>query len=94
MRLVCGTLQFGLWVAWGVLSIAQNIDTNQANYLSPTVSEMKIDMQLTSPVQWQKTLQTLLDRGLERSLEIGPNKVIAGIMKRISKDHTIDNVSA
>ena len=51
-------------------------------------------VQLTSPVQWQKTLETLLERGLERSVEIGPNKVIAGIMKRISKDHEIENVAA
>ena len=51
-------------------------------------------MQLTSPVQWQKTLQTLLGKGLERSYEIGPNKVIAGIMKRISKEHEVTNISA
>ena len=51
-------------------------------------------MQLTSPVLWQKTLETLLDKGLERSYEIGPNKVISGIMKRISKEHSITNVSA
>ena len=46
------------------------------------------------PVQWQKTLETLLGKGLERSYEIGPNKVIAGIMKRISKDHAVTNISA
>ena len=51
-------------------------------------------MQLTSPVLWEKTLNTLLDKGLERSYEIGPNKVIAGIMKRINKQHSIQNVTA
>lgn len=51
-------------------------------------------MQLTSPVQWQKTLETLLGKGLERSYEIGPNKVIAGIMKRIDKEHSVTNVTA
>ena len=33
--------------------------------------------QLTAPVQWETTLKTLLDKGLERSYEIGPNKVRA-----------------
>ena len=50
--------------------------------------------QLTSPVQWETTLKTLLERGLEKSYEVGPNKVIAGIMKRIDKKHPISNVSA
>ncbi len=51
-------------------------------------------MQVTSPVQWEKTLKTLLRNGLEDSYEIGPNKVIAGIFKRIDKSHKITNVIA
>lgn len=50
--------------------------------------------QLTSPVQWETTLKTLLGRGLERSYEVGPGKVIAGIMKRIDKKADITNVIA
>ena len=50
-------------------------------------------MQLTAPVQWEKSMHTLLGKGLERSYEIGPNKVIAGIFKRIDKKHSITNVS-
>jgi malonyl CoA-acyl carrier protein transacylase len=50
-------------------------------------------LQVTSPVQWETTLKTLLDKGLEKSYEIGPNKVIAGIMKRISKTSPITNVT-
>ena len=49
---------------------------------------------MTSPVQWEGTLKTLLERGLEASYEIGPNKVIAGIMKRIDKKHPVTNVTA
>ena len=43
---------------------------------------------------WENTLQTMLDKGLEQSYEIGPNKVIAGIMKRIDKAHKIENITA
>ena len=43
---------------------------------------------------WEKTLQTMLGKGLENSYEIGPNKVIAGIMKRIDKTHTLENTTA
>ena len=34
--------------------------------------------QVVGPVQWESTIKTLLERGLEESYEIGPNKVIAG----------------
>jgi [acyl-carrier-protein] S-malonyltransferase len=49
--------------------------------------------QLTSPVQWETTLKSLLERGLQSSYEVGPNKVIAGIFKRIDKAHPITNVA-
>jgi [acyl-carrier-protein] S-malonyltransferase len=51
-------------------------------------------VQVTSPVQWESTVQTLLDKGLETSYEIGPGKVIAGIIKRIDKAHPVTNVTA
>ncbi len=37
-------------------------------------------------------MQTILEKGLERSFEIGPNKVIAGILKRIDKKHSVTNI--
>lgn len=49
-------------------------------------------MQLTSPVQWETTLKTLLEKGLQSSFEIGPNKVIAGILKRVDKTHSVTNI--
>lgn len=49
--------------------------------------------QLTSPVQWETTLKSLLSKGLANSYEVGPNKVIAGIMKRIDKSHGLVNVT-
>ena len=37
-------------------------------------------------------MKTLLDKGLEESFEVGPNKVIAGILKRIDKTHNCSNI--
>jgi hypothetical protein len=51
-------------------------------------------VQVTNPVQWERTLKTLLEKGLQQSYEIGPNKVIAGIMKRIDKTSPITNITA
>ena len=36
-------------------------------------------------------MTTLLEKGLEASTEVGPGKVISGIMKRIDKTAACDN---
>ena len=51
-------------------------------------------LQVTSPVLWENTIQTLLAKGVTKSYEIGPNKVIAGIIKRMDKAANIVNISA
>ncbi len=50
--------------------------------------------QVTSPVMWELSMKTLLEKGMNKSYEIGPGKVIAGIMKRIDKAHDITNITA
>lgn len=47
---------------------------------------------MTSPVQWEKSMMMMLEKGLQSSYEIGPNKVIAGIVKRIDKKHSVTNI--
>jgi [acyl-carrier-protein] S-malonyltransferase len=39
--------------------------------------------QLTSPVRWTASVRTMLGLGVERFLEIGPGKVLTGMLKRI-----------
>jgi malonyl CoA-acyl carrier protein transacylase len=34
-----------------------------------------LEKQVTSPVQWETTVTTLLGKGLEKSYELGPGKV-------------------
>lgn len=62
--------------------------------LGQTLHEVWYLPQVTNPVQWETTLKTLLDKGLQQSYEIGPNKVIAGIMKRVDKKSPITNITA
>ncbi|KAG8496147.1 hypothetical protein CXB51_009501 [Gossypium anomalum] len=49
---------------------------------------------VTSPVQWETTVKTLLTKGLKKSYELGPGKVIAGIVKRMDKSTEIENIGA
>jgi [acyl-carrier-protein] S-malonyltransferase len=41
--------------------------------------------QLTSPVRWTESVRTMLQMGAERFLEIGPGRVLVGMLKRIDR---------
>jgi [acyl-carrier-protein] S-malonyltransferase len=42
--------------------------------------------QLTSPVRWEETIQNMINDGIEEFYEIGPGKVLQGLIKRINPD--------
>jgi [acyl-carrier-protein] S-malonyltransferase len=42
--------------------------------------------QVSSPVRWEESMQRLIKEGIEKVLEIGPGKVLSGLMKRIDPD--------
>ena len=48
--------------------------------------------QVTAPVQWETIMKGLLDGGMETGYELGPGKVLAGIMKRVDKTKAIENI--
>lgn len=41
--------------------------------------------QLTSAVRWSESVRTMLQLGAERFLEVGPGKVLTGMLKRIDR---------
>lgn len=50
--------------------------------------------QLTSPILWQKCMERLLADGVEEFYEIGPGRVLTGLMKRISRKTKVNNISS
>ena len=62
-----------------------------------SIAEIKdlLVRQVTSSVRWSESMQWLIAQGYTRFIEFGPGGVLAGLMKRISKDvemHTIGDV--
>jgi [acyl-carrier-protein] S-malonyltransferase len=43
-------------------------------------------LQLTSPVRWTACIQTLLDRGVDKFIELGPGTTLSAMGKRINPD--------
>jgi [acyl-carrier-protein] S-malonyltransferase len=46
---------------------------------------------LTSPVRWRETLLAMHDRGAERFVEVGPGRVLTGLVKRTLRDVELAN---
>ena len=51
-----------------------------------------LSRQLTSPVRWTESMQLLLDEWEGEIMEIGPGKVLTGLMKRIDRSRPVETV--
>jgi len=50
--------------------------------------------QVLSPVRWEDTLRGLFADNVDRFYEIGPNRVLAGLIKRVQRKADIRNIPA
>jgi len=50
--------------------------------------------QVLQPVFWELTMRNLLSSGVDRFLEIGPGRVLAGLLKRVQRKAECRNVTA
>ncbi|MBA3652154.1 MAG: ACP S-malonyltransferase [Chthoniobacterales bacterium] len=60
-----------------------------------TVPEIRrtLQDQVTSTVRWTDCMQTLLDRGCDLFLELGPGGILAGLLRRLRKDVDVVSVA-
>jgi [acyl-carrier-protein] S-malonyltransferase len=50
--------------------------------------------QVVQPVLWEQTLRGLLEAGCDRFYEIGPGRVLAGLLKRVQRKVDLTNIQA
>lgn len=48
--------------------------------------------QVASPVRWSESIRLLLDEGVTRFIEVGPGKVLSGLVRQINRQCQILNV--
>jgi [acyl-carrier-protein] S-malonyltransferase len=48
--------------------------------------------QVCAPVQWTDSVQAMIDAGVSRFIELGPGKVLSGLIKRLARDAELQNV--
>ena len=60
-----------------------------------TVAEVKTELrnQLTNPIQWQRTVEYIYGQGVPTFIEIGPGKVLTGLIRRINNEARTINLN-
>ncbi|MBP6004596.1 MAG: ACP S-malonyltransferase [Pyrinomonadaceae bacterium] len=70
--------------------IVQNVDA-EINRTSSSVCE-KLTQQVSSPVRWLQSVQTMSAAGVSRYVEIGPGKVLTGLVRQIDREVSYANI--
>jgi len=65
------------------MPVVANVDGKV--YGSSDEIESKLMDQLVNPVRWQQSMEWLLDASVERFVEIGPKRVLTGLLKKTSR---------
>jgi [acyl-carrier-protein] S-malonyltransferase len=71
--------------------VVANVDA--APNADPARVRELLTRQIAGPVQWVKIIERIAAEGVTKALEIGPGKVLAGLVKRIDKRVAVLNVS-
>lgn len=71
------------------IDVVNNVDV--AVESSPEAIKAALVRQLYSPVRWSETIVKISETGVSKAVEVGPGKVLQGLMKRIDK--SISSVS-
>jgi [acyl-carrier-protein] S-malonyltransferase len=75
------------------IPVISNVDAEP--HSDPADIRQLLVKQLVSPVQWEESMRRMLGQhGVERAYEIGPGRVLTGLMKRIDRKFACENVAA
>ncbi|WP_449619350.1 ACP S-malonyltransferase [Robertmurraya sp. Marseille-Q9965] len=60
---------------------------------APSDIKDKLIQQLYSPVQWEDSVKKMIELGVDTFIEIGPGKVLSGLVKKIDRSAKVFNIS-
>jgi len=72
------------------IPVVTNVEAD-INRSKERVKELLVT-QVWSPVRWEESMQKITEDGIEQILEIGPGKVLSGLMKRINPKVETKNI--
>jgi [acyl-carrier-protein] S-malonyltransferase len=74
------------------IPVWSNVDAQP--HTDPAEIRQLLVRQVLEPVQWEPTLRHLLSAGFDRFYEIGPGRVLAGLLKRVQRKVDCQNMTA
>ena len=74
------------------IPVWSNVDAQP--HTDPATLRELLVKQVVSPVRWEDTMRGLIAAGVERFYEIGPGRVLAGLMKRVHRKADFVHVTA
>ncbi len=73
-------------------SVISNVNAKEQTEINK-IKSLLID-QITSRVRWRESINYMINSGVTEFLEIGPGKVLSGLVKKINKDVKIKSISS
>ncbi|HZU35811.1 MAG TPA: ACP S-malonyltransferase [Gemmataceae bacterium] len=74
------------------LPVWSNVDAQP--HTDPAEIRQLLIRQVLQPVLWEQTIRNLLAAGFDRFYEIGPGRVLAGLLKRVQRKAECHNIGA
>ena len=74
------------------IPVWSNVDAKP--HTDPAEIKSLLVRQVLTPVLWEATLRGLLEGGFDKFAEVGPGRVLAGLLKRVHRKAEIVNVQA
>ena len=80
-----------------------NFLKSKPNIISNVTAKEEIDVnrikpllidQITSRVRWRESVDYMINQGVKDFLEIGPGKVLSGLVRKINKDVNVSNIDS
>jgi [acyl-carrier-protein] S-malonyltransferase len=68
------------------IPVISNVDPGEATSSGQTLRDRAIK-QMTSPVRWREICNYLAEHDFERAIEVGPGKVLTGLIKRSAPNY-------
>lgn len=72
------------------IPIVQNVTAEYET--NPKTIKENIIKQITSPVRWVESITNMNNNGIDKFIEVGPGKVLTGLIKRIVKGVELINI--
>jgi len=72
--------------------LVTNVDSQVLETGTDDAARDALVRQVSSPVRWLQSIELLVARGVQTFIEVGPGKVLSGLIRQINRDLTVLNI--